>query len=142
MSLPPEKSAHSRLPWAILAFDGLLGVVFLTGAMETFASLHSPVQEENSGQANVRIAAGILDGSIALLLIAAGMCLLAQWRWAGMCQRAAFWALLVRSAFVGMELWLPSPGGVGGLGLIGMFLMLAVLTSFAWAAALSLRNNG
>lgn len=129
------------MPWGLLAFDGLLGAWFFAGVMEDFSRRSAVGQDATDSGSNIHLADGLLDETLAALLIAAGMCLLAQKRWAGVYQRAIFWALLVRLAFVGMELWLPSSGGVGGLGLIGMFFILAVLTSFAWAAALSLGDD-
>ena len=140
-SLSPEKITHARLPWPILAFDGLLGALFFAGTMSDFTRHSSSGPQGADGEPSIRLVAGLLDGTLTALLIAAGICLLAQRRWAGLCQRAVFWALMVRCLFIGMELFLPSEGGVGGIVLMGVLLMLIVLTTIAWAAAFSLRQN-
>lgn len=124
-------------PWWLIAFDLLLGGLFLSGSVTGFQSLRTRDPGASEGSHLVSLFASSFDVCLAAILILSGALLLRRSRWAGVFQRAVFWALLLRCVFVVMEISLPSQGGVGGLVLVAGLLVLVPLTAVALAGAIA-----
>lgn len=128
---------HSQRPLWIIVFDAAIGGFFGLIVGQSAGGSPDPASEyyTPAAQRTLHWAAVGLDMAVAAGALAAALCLWRGGRWSPLLQRTIFYALLARTAYVFLELSLPSEGGIGGFLLLLEIPFLLVLTGIALAAA-------
>ena len=121
--------------WVIVIFDALLAVLSALLLAGNVAEAQRPGPDVTASDTLVSRAACGVDVLALISPLCASVAVGSGKRLAGLFQRAVFWSLLVRTAFVFMEGTLPSEGGVGGILLLFAFLFFLVLTGLALVSA-------